>query len=552
LAFALSLAAFGAMLFAHLSHPLLWQDEAETVMFGTRVLEYGYPKVHGPRNVVYEFGPDIALGVDERSDAYLGKTWGDFYFAVPGILWADDVSDVYAKTLRLRFPFALAGALGVAIWLWAVWPALGGGHRALKFGALYFLLAALSISLLLHLREARYYPLLVLNLGAVLALQLRHAVFGALAYRPYLIAQTALLVLLFQVFYPAWASVVLLLGAERAIAAWRVERVGRARRVARALAPFAASALLLLPVLVFFDIPQVALRFAEHAGASAGGYLDNLARTTAHLARHELLLPAALLHAALWGVERRRRWSGAVPRVTLARRSASLLAGFGLGYVATICLNPLHYERYFAVLSPLVTLVFLLDAHALLDALAEAAPAARRRVARATALAGLAVLVAVSLALRAEAIRGRLAEIREPYRGPVDFAVAHLLESYPHPESLVIATNYAAHPLMVYLGSRVIVGLSLNDIARERGLTPDVVLPRRRWPRGLPELRGFLARGTYRVETLDVLDLHFNNNPSLSPSPRVPDAHRFRTPHAGPGDPGRLRVYHRVDAASGS
>ena len=46
----------------------------------------------------------------------------------------------------------------------------------------------------------------------------------------------------------------------------------------------------------------------------------------------------------------------------------------------------------------------------------------------------------------------------------------HVLERYPDSRELVIATNYEAHPLMYYLDSRVIVGLSLNNIARERAL----------------------------------------------------------------------------------
>ena len=67
---------FGIALFRHLSYPLLWADEAETALFAERVLDYGYPKVHGSRNVVYQFGPNIAVGVKEGPDAYIGTTWG--------------------------------------------------------------------------------------------------------------------------------------------------------------------------------------------------------------------------------------------------------------------------------------------------------------------------------------------------------------------------------------------------------------------------------------------------------------------------------------------
>ena len=40
-------AALALLLFAGLAHPLFWADEAETAMFGRRIIEFGYPKVHG-------------------------------------------------------------------------------------------------------------------------------------------------------------------------------------------------------------------------------------------------------------------------------------------------------------------------------------------------------------------------------------------------------------------------------------------------------------------------------------------------------------------------
>ena len=154
---AFAIAAFAAMLLGRLAHPLLWQDEGETAMFGTRVLEYGFPKVHGERNVVYEFGPNIAIGVKESVDAYIGKTWGDFYFAVPGLLWARGTGDPYDRTFRLRLPFALAGAAGLALMLFAVWPAIARRDR-LRVATGFVALCSISISLLLHLREVLLSP----------------------------------------------------------------------------------------------------------------------------------------------------------------------------------------------------------------------------------------------------------------------------------------------------------------------------------------------------------------------------------------------------------
>jgi hypothetical protein len=537
-----ALGLFGTVLFGNLQHPLLWQDEAETAMFARRIVQYGYPVVHGPRNVVNEFGAHAAAGVKERDDAYIGKTWGDFYFAVPGLLWARGSDDPYAKTLRLRLPFAFAGMAGVLLFGWAVLPALAGRGRRALFFALYLLLAATSISLVLHLREVRYYPLLVLNLAALTAVHLRRAVFGTLGFRRYALLETLLLFALFHVFFAAWFPVLGLLALERGLAAWRAGGTGRARarRVGCALLPTAAATAAVAPFLVYFETFEVASRFSESVGTGLAGYLRNVAEVLRHLIRHELLVPALVARAAV-AIAARRDPPGP------ARRTAALLLLFVLGYALFGCVNPLVYERYFVATSPVLSLAFLLDAFSLADALPRHFDAGHARTARTAAVAGLVALAGASLALRAGEIRGRVIEIAVPYRGPLDYVIPYLRERVPDPASLVIATNYEAHPLMYYLGCRVIVGLSLNNIGNERDLVPDVVIPRRRWPRGLVEVRRFLARGDYVPTTLPVLDVHYNNVPSLSRMRSTPDPHRFRTPVADLADPGALRIYMRAD-----
>jgi hypothetical protein len=537
---AAAVALFAASLLRHLSVPLFWHDEGDTAMFATRILEAGYPKVHGARNVLYEFGAPLSVGVKESADAYIGKTWGDFYFAVPGVWWAQGSPDPHVRSFRVRLPFALAGAAGVGVWLWGVLPALPRGRR-LGFAAAYFALCTASISLVLHLREARYYPLLVLVLGGLVAVHLRHVVLQALARRSYAIATAGLGTLLFHVFFAAWIPVVALLGADAARQAWRAAPVPgtRGRRTARALGPLGVAVLLTLPALWFFETFSVSLRFAEDVGAGPRVWLANLGAVLAHFLRHEWLLAALVTRAAAATLSRVAPIE-VLDATRAARASSSRLLAFAAGYSLFGCVNPLVYERYFVALSPALTLAFLLDVVAL-RVLLGSAPRARRRAA---ALA-LGLLVATSLALRRDALCGRVAELRTPVHGPLDAVVAHLRERYPDPASLLIATNYEAQPLMYYLGSRVIVGLALGDIGRERGLEPDVVIPRRRWPRSLAALRGFLARGRWQEQRLPVLDTHYNNVPSLSPSPATPDPHRFVTPRVDPDAPGALRVFHR-------
>ena len=117
----LLLLVFSFSLFKNISYPLLWHDEAETAMFGERILQYGYPKVHDGKNVLYNFDFEYApgfglLGLKEETDAYIGGAlWGQYYFSVPGIYLADKMKNIYNQTASVRIPFALAGFLGILI-----------------------------------------------------------------------------------------------------------------------------------------------------------------------------------------------------------------------------------------------------------------------------------------------------------------------------------------------------------------------------------------------------------------------------------------------------
>ena len=133
LGLALASALFSVVVFKHLSYPLIWHDEALTVVFGERVLEYGYPKVHGPTGTHYPMHHDISVGVKEGIDAYLGSPWAQYYFAALGVAWAGESTDFYAKTLRLRLPFAIAGFIGVGVLLLTALGSLAGTEKRRLF-----------------------------------------------------------------------------------------------------------------------------------------------------------------------------------------------------------------------------------------------------------------------------------------------------------------------------------------------------------------------------------------------------------------------------------
>jgi len=255
---ALAVALFAGLLFGRLAWPLLWQDEGETAMFARRVPEYGYPKVHGERNVVYQFGFDVAQGVKERHDAYIGTTWGHFYFAAPGVALAERTADLRRKTFLMRLPFALAGAAGVALALVGVLPAVPRRGARLAVAAAHFALAALCISLVLHLREVRYYALATLLASALFAVHTAPHAYGRVEWRSWALLTPLLLFALYHTFFVGFAVFTAALGLDCLVATRNLAPEQRTRTRLRELAPLAAACLAVAPFVAWARERRVA------------------------------------------------------------------------------------------------------------------------------------------------------------------------------------------------------------------------------------------------------------------------------------------------------
>ena len=206
LALCAAVALFAVLLFARLGHPLFWHDESETAAFAERVLRFGFPKVHDGHNTLYSLWPGFrraGVGIDEASDAYTGSPWLQYYVGAAGVALGAGSDDLYARTAWVRLPFALLGCAGLALLFAAVRPSLGARARGLAFAAVFALLLAGSVLLLLHLREARHYALTTFGAGVFcFALLRRHAQEG-LRYAPYALLLCGALLWLFHSFHPA-------------------------------------------------------------------------------------------------------------------------------------------------------------------------------------------------------------------------------------------------------------------------------------------------------------------------------------------------------------
>src|SRR3989344_8767594 len=84
--------------FKNISYPIVWGDEAETVMFAERILNYGYPKVHDGKNSLNFHMISGDVGEQEKYDAGTISMWGQYYFTTLGAYLAGTTNEIYQTT----------------------------------------------------------------------------------------------------------------------------------------------------------------------------------------------------------------------------------------------------------------------------------------------------------------------------------------------------------------------------------------------------------------------------------------------------------------------
>ena len=527
---ALALLAFGVV--KNIGHPLLWNDEGETAMFARRVLDYGYPKVHDGKNVVYMMElPDRTAGIDLRRDAYIGSGWGHFYFGALGEMAARRVDDPYLKTALLRLPFALAGLAGIVLMAAAAAPLFGPSryHRRAAITA-FFLLEALSVPLALHLREMRYYALVIFLAAAILFLYMRRTA-GRLRPGPYIVLTTAALWLLNMTFPAAFFPVLAALGIGEG--ARVLTRATNVQRAAGTLLPAGCACLLAVPTFLYFRTFSIAVQYAVLFPSTAATLKQEAFKVFRLFWTADwlpLILAVKTVSLVLWAVwrlggkkggflgpaERRKiAWSSGLTVYALLHAAVVIRAAF-----------PVTYDRYVIVLQPVFALILILDSAAVWGVLASIRPSSTKRAARLGFAGVLAILTVLTGAEKSRLLRERAYELFHAPVGPMDTIVDFIRSRYPNPEHLVIATNYEEPVLMYYLGSRVIFGYVGNNLEADRKAIPDVIVLRRRSAPTNGEFIKLLGKAGYRPVEIRIEDSWTNTSPEVSPGDI---RHRFRT-----------------------
>lgn len=541
-------------LLKNISFPLLWADEAETMVFAQRILRFGYPKIDDGKNIVSQFEiGKLESVVRENGDVYIGTSWGQNYFGVLGVVLASKTQDIYLKTGLARAPFTLAGFLGLAIMASSVLMLFGKRKRRKIYFLVFFVIfEATSIYMNLHLRQARAHPLSLLVFSCLFFVFVRYHFLGKMNSRIYAACFTLLFLLLFTIFYPVYfifLATVSFWEVSKILAKLRDEKMDRRNFIFSVLENqnlrvVLFSLILVLPLVVFFRTSTIFIETSQHYHSGLSKYWQTLRVVFSFFLFYEMLLPVLVSRGFViffwqrFGDKINNQESRKVLNIT------SFLSIFFLVYVLIMAGSPFFYFRYYLVLQPTLVIIFLLDVFLIKDWLDKKELASQRQ--KISQYFWVAVLSVMSIVISSRVIYGReyLYEITHQYKGPLDYAIPYVMEHFSDSEKLIIATNYEENAFVYYLGSKTIIGHAGNNLLEDKKLDPDVIIPRKHRPPYLEEVYDFLEKNSGRFEkvSFEVFDYPVNNAPDLLVNP----THLFRTQYAD-RDEDKLEVYFKKD-----
>lgn len=485
---------FGISLFGKLAYPLMWNDEAETVMQATRVMTWGYPKVHDGKNVLnLTEVADKSVGVKESIDAWIHLGWGQYYFAVIGVYIASFFEDLYVKTFWLRFPFAVVGFLGVMFY-WFVIDSISFLKRHRIEAMIGFVtLEIFSIFLVLHLREARNYsPNLFLTM-VFIYLFVRYR-FQKERWGRYCIGLPVLVFVAYNFYFPLTVVYLIFLAL---IEVLELLKNSNGKNGLKWLWPILFSIIVVTPLVFFYETLYVSRALSEGFNNGFLLYAQNLLSAVVFLTKYDLFYllmfsrTVVLIALRKYGEE---------------QKVANYLSLFVLVYLLVVSRMPYLFERYLVPLQPVVALLIIIDFALIYDF--------RKKVAGIWEVSISFGLTSYLLFLGMFGfgnIFGHIYELTHRYQGPLDYVIPYLKSRYQNTEDLIIATNYEEGVYMYYLGSRVIIGYVGNNLEEDLKLEPDVVIPRLGRPNSREVLDKFIATGDYEHITFPVYDYQYNN-----------------------------------------
>jgi len=514
-------------LFKNISYPLVWNDESEGIMAGVRILEYGYPKVHDGKNtVISSLAPNINVGYKEKYDANIIITWGNYYWAAIGVYLAEFTNDIYTKTALLRLPFTIMGLLGLIIFLLPVKKFFSNTNHFKKFLVLFVFVELFSISLILHMREARYFSLVIFLSACFFYIYSYYFLFKQMSRLKYYIFMTLLLFFTYHVNFIAFAilsavlafirGILFLLNISKNPKEFKNEFI----TVLKDAIPVIISVILIYPFLIFFETAKTSAAMSEFVKFTFDSYKTNIEMIYKNLTTLEFAYTFMIVKV-IWLLLRWYLPSGQNnnknkkhDQIDLLQKFSVFATSFLIIYALIIARTPWLFVRHYIVMQPVMVLIMITDIFIIFYQIS-----LLQKKSVSIARLSCAVLLLISFSVNAknkiEYIKGHIYEMTHQYKGTLDYIIPYIQENFKNTDTLIIATNYEEFSYMYYLKSKVTIGYVYNNLEDDLKHIPDIILFRKAWGTDPKYFNEFMQKAKYQKVSLPVADYPVNNIPEL-------------------------------------
>lgn len=519
---------FCVSVFKNIQYPLFWADESMTVVGAQRVLEFGYPKVHDGKNVFYDLRhSNPKLGIDEATDAYVGGTsWGHYYFATMGVKLAESFDDIYVKTGIIRFTFAFIGLIGIMLFVYFTSSLFPKTEHKLLFAITFFFLSLFSVSLVLLMREARYYSLSIFLFSLITGIYIKHRFASGINPVLLRISLFVLLWLLFMTFAPVFfIGLAIIAVAEAAFAIKQLAVSKDLLAVMKKIEPIFSAALLSLiciyPFLDYFKTFEISEAIATFNGYGKKMYWENVGTVLKYFRNFELLWLAVILK--VFFLINFKSVSKHNSNYMLVSVFSALIF---IAYLYLIARVPnFIYTRYIILLQPIIVFSIAFDALAIILSGGNGSFVFNFKTISVSLI--VIVLLGVNIFSNSKYVAGHITELMNKYKGPLDYTIPAIKSKYTKTDTLVIAANYEETSYMYYLGCKVVVGFIGNNLEEDKKQTPDVLAYRKPWGNSVEEFQGYMKQTPFVREGYPVYDNPVNNIAELNFMPAF--NHKFET-----------------------
>jgi hypothetical protein len=505
--------------FKNISYPLFWGDESMTAMGAERVAEYGYPKAHDGKNVLNDmFCGTPKVAVNPKDDAFIGgANWGQYYFGVIGYLLASQSNDIYIKTGIFRAAFAVIGLLGLLFLAYAMSKFLSDSFYKYLFIVIFLFAEIISVSMVLHLRQVRYYSPALFFSSALICLYVHYRF-----YKPFnkIIFTSILIVMLlsmFNMFSPLYFVFILAIGLSESIIG--ISGYMETKNLRETIIPcmpsiiaMVISYLVVYPLLVYFKTFEMKAVLDSFYHFNTALYWVHFKDELSYFSRLELLwLALAMKVGVLINLKKAIQLKSKLCRVS---NFLSLL--FFVSLFAMPDIDSPMFTRYIIFMQPVLVIIAIFDFIFLLNVYS--LPLINFWNSKILITIGAFVaLFGFSVVENFPYITGHIYELNHQYKGPLDYTIPYIQSHYPHPGQLTIAANCDESPYMYYLNSKVTVGFVGNNLPEDTLFQPDIIAYRKSVGTFFPAVfNGFLRTASYREVLFPAKDMPANTIPELS------------------------------------